>query len=89
MEITPLSHTFYPQTAESTSTVKHCPCPRRSSHCGSVGTNPTSMHEDAGLIPGLAQSVKDLALLGLWCRLAAAALIGPLAWEPPSAMAYK
>ena len=27
----------------------------------------------------------DLALLGLWCRLAAAALIGPLAWEPPYA----
>ena len=24
----------------------------------------------------------DLALLWLWCRLAAVALIGPLAWEP-------
>ena len=27
----------------------------------------------------------DLALLWLWCRLAAVALIGPLAWEPPYA----
>ena len=27
----------------------------------------------------------DLMLLWLWCRLAAGALIGPLAWEPPHA----
>ena len=27
----------------------------------------------------------DPALLWLWCRLAAAALIRPLAWEPPDA----
>ena len=27
----------------------------------------------------------DLVLLWLWCRLAAAALIGPLAWELPYA----
>ena len=34
----------------------------KSSHCGSAGTNPTSTHEDAGLIPGSAQCVKDLVL---------------------------
>ena len=28
----------------------------------------------------------DLALLCLWCRLAAIAPIQPLAWEPPYAM---
>ena len=32
-------------------------------------TNPTRNHEISGLIPGLAQWVKDLALLELWCRL--------------------
>ena len=28
----------------------------------------------------------DSELLWLWCRLAAVALIGPLAWEPPYAV---
>ena len=55
-----------------------------------------------GLIPGLAQWVKDPVLPraavqvadlariqrchGLWCSLAAVAPIRPLAWEPPYAL---
>ena len=72
--------------------VKKC----RSSHFGSVVTNPTSIHEDVGLMPGLTQWVKDLALpwavvyvgldqisLSLWYRPAAVTSNGPLAWKPP------
>ena len=34
-----------------------------SSLCASVATNPTSIHEDVGLLPGLTQWIKDPALV--------------------------
>ena len=47
--------------------------------------NPTIIRENAGSIPGLDQQAKDSVWLWLWRRLAAAALIQPLAWELPYA----
>ena len=41
--------------------------------------NPVSILKDAGLIPGLPWWVKNPALLWLYSRLAATALIRPLA----------
>ena len=48
-------------------------------------TNPTRNHEVAGSTPGLAQRVKDPALLWLWRRSVATAPTRPLAWKPPYA----
>ena len=47
-----------------------------------LGT-PQSLREDMGSIPGLTQWMKDTVLLWLRCRMAAAALTQPLAWEFP------
>ena len=38
------------------------------SHHASAVTNLTSIHEDKGSIPGLAQRVKDPVWPELWCR---------------------
>ena len=58
----------------------------RSSRRGAVEMNPTRNHEVEGLIPGLARGLTIRHCCELWCRLAAVASVGPLAWEPPYAM---
>ena len=62
-------------------------------YCGAEETNPSSIHEDAGSIPGLGiwcycKLVCGLApaLLWLWQRLAPVAPIRFLAWELPYAV---
>ena len=42
----------------------------QSSCCGAADRNPTSIHDDVGLIPGLAQWIKNLATVscGVGCR---------------------
>ena len=66
------------------------------SHPGSVESNLTSIHEDAGSIPGLTHRLRIWHCRELWCRSqtqlrcrvavpVAIVSIRPLAWEPPYA----
>ena len=57
--------------------VQPCSCPNTnpvtiisssgSSRCGSVATNPTSIHKDAGLIPGLSRGLRIRYYHEPWC----------------------
>ena len=49
--------------------------PSGSSHCGSAVTNLTSVHQDVSTIPGLAQWIKDPALLRAMVKIADASQI--------------
>jgi len=55
----------------------HTPCP--------APAWPPSVGKDPALSQAAVWVGIDLALLWLWCRLAAIALIQPLAWELPYA----
>ena len=68
----------------------------RSSCCGSEETNLTSIHDEAGLIPGLARGFGIPSCHELWCRsqtwlescaaVAVPAPVCPLAWDSPYAV---
>ena len=62
----------------------------RSPHCDSAETNPTSIHEDAGRIPGLPGCIKDLVLprgvVSVCCRPCSDGML-PWLWCRPATAA--